>query len=581
MAVSSLLVLTYPAHAVASATFLDPDARVFTLVDPVEVEGEPSLPPYLLPEAPPLALLRQGAFPDGSVLTNYGRLWPSGLVTRDRFGGQLVDAAGSLLKVQDGRVVRLDARSGAVASVADVGGRSRMLIALDDGRLVVSRDEGRPWWIDANGALSEVPGVTVANDELSPIAGGRFLVWNGQELVLVQADGGSRPIARRSCCPTLTPLRDGRVLVTGRDLGARGLDLVAPDGTLTAIHDRRRRVYGNGDGAPALTGAGWLPQAAVNGSAVHAADGSLIFASEDAEERTSVRAVVPPASRRARVAFTQRAFRTFADGRVGYLAPVPGRIELEVRSHGRVVDTVRADAHVPDGELELSRRPGVGPYELRLRLRTRDGRAEARAAMDTRKVLPIADALTRLRREQTSSEQVDEGYRIGYGLRRCSRRSARRVACLSYRFDHGVPLDGSRDFNSSYSPAAWVTATLGRDGIRTTRDARGFAFIVLNLGVTAKRRQTGAIRFRAKIGQRGRAEAVATIRVRGGATPLVVRQTRSFRSRGVWNGRLRLPLAAQGVSASVKLVVKVSVPAKVGRAWRRAVLNPIRLAPAT
>ena len=577
--VSLVLVLEYPARADVSGAFLGPDARVFTLIGPIEAAAESSLPPYLLPDVHPLELWGQGAFPDGSVLTNYGRLWPSGVVTADRFEGQLVDAAGSLLKVDGGRVMRLDARSGAIASVADVGDGASSLAALDDGRLVLLR-EGRPWWIDINGALMEIPGVTVSNSAFAPLAGGRLLVWNGQELVLVQADGSSRPIARRSCCPTMTPLRDGSVLVTGLGEGARRFSVVGSEGTITPITYRLQRVYGNGDGAPALSDGGWLEQAAVGRSAVHAADGSLVFANEDAEGRTSVRAVVPPASRRARVAFTQRSFLTFAQGRVGYHAPVPGRIELEVRSHGRVIDQVSADAGVPEGELALGRRPGVGAYELRLRLRTADGRAEARTVMDTRTVLPRADAVARLRREQAFSDQVDEGYRMGYGLHRCSRRSARRVVCLSYRFDHGVPLDGTRDFNSSYSPAAWVTATLGRDGIRTVSDSRGFGFIVLNLGVAAKRRQTGAIRFRAEIGQRSRAEAVATIRVRGRAAPRIVREVRSFRARGVWNGRLRLPLAAQRTSATVKLVVKVSVRAKIGRAWSREVLDPIRLAPA-
>jgi hypothetical protein len=150
---------------------------------------------------------------------------------------------------------------------------------------------------------------------------------------------------------------------------------------------------------------------------------------------------------------------------------------------------------------------------------------------------------------------------------------------LSYQFDHGVPLDGTRDSQASQSPSAWVTATLGRDGIRTARDARGFRFILLDLDVTAKRRQTGAIRFRAQIGQQSRAEAVATIRVRGRPAPLVVRDVRFFHAKGVWNGRLRLPRAAKGTTASAKLLVKVSVRAKVGRAWSREILDPIRLAP--
>jgi hypothetical protein len=548
------------ARSGAEGSFLDPDARVFTLKWPVDDGYQP-----------PPDLSSQAAFPDGSVLLNglpQTRLWPSGAVTVVSVAADIVGPAETLLKVDRGNLVRFDPTTGSSAPVANIGS-GRSLILLDDGRLVFHRDQ-LLWSIEADGAIREIPGGPIDGVALAPIAGGRFVVLTQDALVLVEPDGARRVLRTVACCRWIWPLRDGRVLVSDAYIGGPVLDVVDANGTITPITRAPRRVYGNGDGVSAADQAVWPGY-----DAVHAADGSLLFL-HTAVHRTSVRAVVPAGSTRARVAFAQRAFETFREGRVSYLAPVAGQLELELRSGRKVIERVRAEASGPEGELTLSRPPSVGAYELRLRLRTPDGGAEARADMDTRKALPMAEAVRRLREEYAFSDG-DEAFQFGSSVRTCARRSARRIRCLRREYEWSAKVDGTDDWQSYATPNALVDALLGLDGIRTTVDERGFDTPKVVVSVTATRQQTGVIRFKATIGQRSRVTAVATIRIPGRRSPLTVRAVRQFRAKGAWNGRLRLPAAAKGRRLNAGLTVRASVPTRVGYARAQQTLDPIRL----
>jgi hypothetical protein len=123
------------------------------------------------------------------VLSNYGRLWPNGTFTADAFEGELVDAVGALLKIED----------------------------------------------------------RIANAALAPLAGGRLLVWSGEELVLVQA------------------VRSG-----GRVIDRVRRDVTAPKGELKLsrppgiaayeLHLRLRTADGSAEARTAKVGRAWSRQ---------------------------------------------------------------------------------------------------------------------------------------------------------------------------------------------------------------------------------------------------------------------------------------------------------------------------------
>ena len=110
---------------------------------------------------------------------------------------------------------------------------------------------------------------------------------------------------------------------------------------------RPRTVLGSGDGLPLYLEQLHQPREA-NAMAL-ATDGSLLFAAG-----RGLRALVPPASPRPRVAITQDAFGAFPSGRPRYVTGTAGTVAAVVRQGTRQVATGRGAAAFPgEGELSL------------------------------------------------------------------------------------------------------------------------------------------------------------------------------------------------------------------------------------
>lgn len=453
-AVASLLVLPAPARGAPVPSALDPKAPLFTLVWPRDQDlNEFRLPP-------------QGGFADGSVLLGSSRLWLDGSVTANPFGGEIVDTAGGILKRDGDLVLRLAPDADAAQPLVRIGRYWSELVLLDDGRLVFAKTGLH--WVETNGAIREIPGGHFDAYQLAPIAGGRFAASTADALMLVEAGGSSRRLVTRPCCSVLSPLRDGRVLAANPNVKS-SFDLIAPDGNVATVRSPASRVYGNGDGVPMKRQASRLTQAILSLGMVHAADGSLLFIDDVTQPK--VRAFVPSGSPRPRVALRQSAFRTFPQRRLPYIAPIPGRLELEVLSRGRVADRVTAQAVEPKGELVLHHRPRSQAYDLRLRLHTAGGIAETRATIDLRLALPRREGVARIR-DTYAFEHRETGLRTGTAAGPCSRPSTLAVSCRIALFERSAVLDGTRDGQRVHQPIGVASATLGRDGVRTTVDAR-------------------------------------------------------------------------------------------------------------
>ena len=464
-----------------SHAFLDPQARMFTLRWPDGALGRALS-----------SLVAMASLPDGSVVLataeseapNLYRQWPDGHVSRMLAGGNAravaVEPSGALLiGATNGRVYRLVVTATNRTLVADLSRRADFvkgfdyipnvtaLAALDNGELLASNSAGvwslRPGTEPRPVALPEtIHGI----HQLTPLAGGRVLIASGDPgdaaYTVATTDGWLARLPVAECCGRAAALPDGTALLAGLGFAAEtaSMTIVAPDAGVQTLARSVQPHLGNGDGVPAASQSGW-PQPTMT----LAADGALVFtrAHEGGfSYLASVRAVVPPLSARARVAFTQSAFETFAQGHVGYHAPVAGRLDLEVRRGEKVVRRISGQAVAPEGALTVGRLAPAA-YDLHLRLRAGGGGAEARARMDTRARVPIDEARAALEARYASSHG-DEGGHGGYRVGQCRRQTPREVGCVLLSF---ISSHSEREGYLHEWPADRVTATLRPDGIAT------------------------------------------------------------------------------------------------------------------
>ena len=414
-----------------------------------------------------------------------------------------------------------------------------------------------------------------------PLAGGRFLIFSSNALYTVAGvDGFSQRVPIDECCGRVGPLLGGRALVMRTVAPDGSLAIVAADASTTTVTRSLQPHLGNGDGTIA---SGALRP---GGSFTQAADGALVYvhALDAFGHRYALRAAVPEASTRVRMAFTQATFESFAAGRVGYLTSTPGRLEYELRRGDRVLARVSGTAHPPEGVLDVPR-PDVGSYDVRLKLTTdAGGSAEARARMDTRTSLPAAEARAELT-ARFNQDAGDEGGSEGTYVGPCNRRNARRVVCVLLGFSSSYPLDGTDDRSFREWPVGRVTALLRADGVFVEGQIVEKPPLLLNVLAEGARRQVvgsrRSWRLRARIGQPGRARAELAVSVPGRSRPVIISASRRFAGRAVWNEDLRLPrvvlTAAARAPLRASLVVTVSQPTPLAAATASHTIGPLRL----
>lgn len=196
-----------------------------------------------------------------------------------------------------------------------------------------------------------------------------------------------------------------------------------------------------------------------------ASDGSLLVVDET-KNIPALRALVPNASPRLRLAFLPATWRAFARGRLDYIASAAGKLDILVRNaRGRTVlqqgDSTPAGADT----LRLRRALRRGVYDVRLTLTTSSGtRTRARARIFTITTLSFGDARRALRRDFDNSDgdALDGGAtEIG---KRCVRRNRRRVACRLSAYD----VEAGEV--TRHTCRGWTVAQLHPDRIRTTTD---------------------------------------------------------------------------------------------------------------
>jgi hypothetical protein len=250
---------------------------------------------------------------------------------------------------------------------------------------------------------------------------------------------------------------------------------IGPDGAVTRLlapPARPSTALGNGDGLQLFrdelpTG---MDEAA--GAMAVGDDGSLIFSEDTQLDQPSrgLRALVPAASPRPRIALTQESFTTFERGVIHYTASRVGTVSAGAQRHrGTVGLQGRGQlATAGDGELALSAPPSPGRYTLRLRLDTSLGGAATVVHLDTRRVLPLREARRPLK-EAFEFGDGDEGGSEGMQRGECHRRTPRVIRCLLLHYLDVDQFDGPEvgRWSEANRPAAWVTATLLNDGIHT------------------------------------------------------------------------------------------------------------------
>jgi hypothetical protein len=336
------------------------------------------------------------------------------------------------------------------------------------------------------------------------------------------------------------------------DESRRSIVRVGADGTVADLVRPRVRPagpLGNGDGLPLFRDE--LPAGDEHMSAFALAGDGSLFIARDAYDQpgTGLRALVPPDSPRPRVALTQQAFAIFGLGRVGFGTSVPGSVSVVARSRAATV-TGRGVAVAGNGELTLDSVPPPGRYTVRVRLTTTSGRAETRALIDTRPVLPVREG----RAEVTSAyaySDGDEGGHMGTQVGDCHRREQRVIRCLLLFFEssHELWEPELGRWSLLNEPVAWVTATLRNDGVQTSfRRLPGADYETKScLRVISARHPhvggTWSIRVRVRARCAGRVRVAAQLRwgVRGQVRRAVFVSTRTMRSSQTWRSSLWLP----------------------------------------
>lgn len=424
------------------------------------------------------------AMPGGDVLVvqvggdGAGRLWRLGL--DGRFGqiGSLpgdvrdlaVETPSTVLTLPLGqrRVERYDLATRQVSVVTDLSGlikkydELKRLVVLDDGSIVVS--DGASAWRLRGDAVDRV--VSYGEDvntigALAALPGGAFAYvdYRRGALVRVGADGRRQTLVHTGNTPAeLASAGDELVavlMVRADSEGPRTRIIRMSGSRVRQVLTRRAKppVYGDGDGY-GPTGV-VLPAVRV----LLASDGSLLML-HATERGTRLRALVPQASARLRVALRPSFWQALARGRVDYTASTPGELSLRIRAAGQrgKVTRLQASTSAGEGTLRLRRTLPPGHYDVRLTLSTAGARTSTTARILTTRTLSVRSARSALQRTFNTGEEDGGWNEVSH---RCVRRGRGRVACrLMF---HG-PYPG----DTWKTCRGWLVAQLRPDGIRTT-----------------------------------------------------------------------------------------------------------------
>jgi hypothetical protein len=508
--VAATFALGLPAPARAGS-FLDPDARLFTLQWPDgPAAGRPSAGAGRLRALPDGGMLFSSGLTDETAtsglfrLSQDGRLEP--LLAGRPFAAQTVTPTGELVITRHRgtaieRLEPLTGRRTVIADLAPVLGRTRFerlngaLAALDDGSFVVSNGPSI-WRVSAAGAIARVRGNREDVLALVALPGGGFAAEEPGALLIAPAGRPPRRFFVTSF-GGIAPSGDGRVLTTTHDEDERpALTLVDQAGQLTRLPSTAGQAFSDGDGGP-LAQAVWSEPR----SMVVAADGSLIFIADD----DRIRALVPADSPRTRIALAESTRQTLELGRVGYWTSVGGgALTLEIRAGEHVVARATGTAVAGGGELTLPA-PPPGRYELRLRVANGAGAAEARGDVDIRTALTVPEGREALR---DVALRAPGDRRFGP----CSQRSPQTVECvvLTTRLAAGGVLT---------RPTALARATIGADHKVVTTVRRIHSRLPRISASLRLLGRDGSVRVRVRSTARARATArVTMVHYAGGRT---------------------------------------------------------------
>jgi hypothetical protein len=584
--VAAILASVALAPTARGADFTDPGARVFTLETDPAVSAVAALPGGdIVYSVAGEALVRLSA--DGA----------SHVVRTDGAYLLAASSSGTVLRVPEPlaghpvvrRVERVDLETGSVSRLGTLPGRWQgnaarsaidALTVLDDGTAIAATTAGF-YTIAPAGGVRHIPHPATANvphGGLAPLPHGRFAYPEGNQLMAGDRSGGRWLLARGTLQGPIAASGDGGVLATFVEYTLPRTVTVVHVGTdggvapRLALPSRPFAALGDGDGLPLFQED--APTDWYTGVLALAGDGSLLFAS-DPSKGHGLRALVPPGSIRPRIAPTQEAFTTAANGRVGFTAGVPGTVSAIVERGGAVLAEGRGEATQPGpGELTIAPIPAPGRYQLRLRLTTAAGSTDSLAPLDTRTLLPLGEARTALTAGYENSDG-DEGGSAGSELGDCRRDAPRVVRCALLEYVTFYVLGGPHSGESGQVDgfAGWVTATLLGDGVHTADDGLPGALSDPRpcLTVTIPRHQHAGARrgLLARVRARctGRVTVTADLRWHTGHTTLT--RARTLRRGHTWQPTLRPPrqaLAAARAGQTVhgQVVVRAAIPSPYG-----------------
>ncbi|MDA0161285.1 hypothetical protein OM076_13490 [Solirubrobacter ginsenosidimutans] len=596
------------------ATFADPGARVFTLVP----HGSISALAELANGDVVFAVRGQHDYL-GDAPGKLMRLAADGGVHVVRTDGASLLAADSpstVLRVPEPTpgvsdvhaLERVDVLTGAVTPVAALPGDWSdslgtlgidAVTVLDDGSDLVASRRGM-FAISPAGLVQPLPNgadLTVPHGALAPLPGGRFAYVSGGQLFVGDLAGSQRLLAPGSFGGPLAASTDGGVLAMRFDCRAAGefdeaepvcvtLVHVGADGALTSLLTANQRPYGalgNGDGLGLFASELPIGEDEYAGAILLARDGSLLFTDDQGFEQppTSLRALVPAASPRPRIAMSHDGFATFQRGVVGYAAGVPGAITVSVRDleTGATIDGGGQAPAPGDGALGLQSVPPPGRYRVRMRLTTTTGGgAGAVVHVDTRRMLPAREARAALEPVYEQSDG-DEGGQLGTELGRCRRDAPRVVRCLLLDFNFTNALDRPEVGRWWYTaePLGWTFATLLNDGVHTSDRGRLYGDIApepcLDV-VTARRPHVGHagrlnVRVTAACTPRVHVGLHLRWRTHAGKHERVLAITRTLHARQARAMAFRLPAGARaavraGRRVNGEIVVRAARPTRYG-----------------
>jgi hypothetical protein len=532
------------------------------------------------------------------------RLTPGGVIQEIRpEGAELLapESSTTVLRVPEPRegrpsvhtVQRVDVGTGTVTALTKLPGhwaRSSgtsdidALAVLDDGTIVVATVAGF-YAIAPNGhAFRLSHSNAVWRNTLAPLPGRRFAFLEESHLMVGDLAGTRHILTPGSFAGPLTASDDGGVLATLDEQDdstgkvTRTIVRVGPDGAVARLltpPERPGTTLGHGDGLSPYQDE--MPPGVVGytaGAMALAADGTLVFPDHTGY---GLRALVPPGSGRPRIALTQDTYATFESGRIRYTASRPGAVTVSASAHGSVaVEGHGETSGAGEEELALASVPAPGRYTVRLRLTTPSGGAQTVAVIDTRLVLPSAEARSALKSAYEDSAG-DDGGATGTGLGDCRRQAPRALRCLLLSFEYSHAFDGPDVGAESEinTPMAWVTATLLNDGVHTSSEPLPAAEDVPSacFGVSVERHQrVGGGR---ALVARVRARCSVHVRVAANlswgkgrrARHAIVRRSRAMRPGQRWNVQLRVPHkvvaavdAHRGVSGQIDITAAIPTP---------------------